>query len=106
MIAAVFEFASLGLFAACTIGRGLLGAETVPDLPFLQFGALGLVGFMVFQNYRQQKEAQKIINSQYDRMANLLSADTDAKVRLSEALEERPCLHGDSRIVRTKESPL
>lgn len=48
IIATVIEYAGLGLFAAASI------AEATTSVPVLQVGALGLVGFMVAQNYRQK----------------------------------------------------
>jgi len=95
MILRALELGSLALFGTCSLAVSLIPESTEP---FLQFGALGLVGFMVFQNYRQSRDKDKTISSQSERMARLIADDTDAKNRLAQVLEDRPCIAKDQRI--------
>lgn len=89
------ELSFLSLFGGC----GLLAAiQTAPQTALLQFGALGLVGFMVMQNARQRKELHTSIDKNQDRYAALVTRETEAKHRLCDLLGDRPCLLNDSRI--------
>jgi len=99
----LLELTSLGVFAGCSM-VGTIPSPGIPGWVF-QFGALGLVAFMVLQNYRQQtatikvvKEKDKQIAEYNERMARLVSEYTDATRRLAECLEDRPCIQGDQRI--------
>ncbi len=100
-----FEISALAVFSACHVAVG----ASVPTGNFLQFGALGLVAFMILQNYRQQNalgkviaEKDRAIAEQNGRMANLIAADTDAKNRLADVLKDRTCLVGDVRLALQK----
>lgn len=93
----------------------LLGSAT--SVPFskeivdsvLQFGALGLCGYMVFCNIRYQNslidqhriEREKLVAS-LERTANtyerLLERTVTMMNRITDTLDDRPCLHKDPRL--------
>lgn len=80
----VLELASLATGTGSIVTASVMPAP--PDW-IIQFGALGIVLFMVFQNYRQTRDLMK------------LSADNARSMnRLAQALEDRPCLQDDQRI--------
>lgn len=80
----LLELGSLGTFAGASITATVM---PIPPDWIVQFGALGLVAFMVCQNYRQTRELMK------------LSANHAAAMnRISQCLEDRPCLQDDQRI--------
>jgi hypothetical protein len=85
------ELTSLSVFGVAYV---LAETVTATPEPLLKFGPLGLVAFMIVQNYRQSKDLTRA----NERLSASLS-------RIAEALEDRPCLHGDSRLrVREKEN--
>jgi len=87
-------------------------AQLADQLPFIQYGALGLCFLLVIRNWREgtrlsdllrgkdekleRKNAQIIVMMEANRQA--LQNNTDAVRRLSEALEDRPCLKDDQRL--------
>ena len=81
---------------------GLLAEGAENKLPildgYLQYGALGLCAVMVLLNYRDRWETVKQLKSQEERNVLLLQRNIRAFERISQALEDRPCLHGDQRI--------
>lgn len=84
MVIKALELLSLSTFAGCS-----LFAQMGPSPPMwvFQFGALGIVGFMVFQNYRQMRETNKVLaykNRQIEKQnVRLLEAEEN----LARALE-------------------
>jgi len=70
--------------------------------PLLDYGGLGLAGAVVFFLCRylsaitkqHREERTELVNS----MKNIIREDINSRIRLAEALEQRPCLQGDSRI--------
>lgn len=80
----VLELGSLGAFAGSTVTASVMAT---PPNWVIQFGALGIVAFMVFQNYRQTRELMKLSAEQ-----------ARAMNRISQCLEDRPCLQDDQRI--------
>ncbi len=94
----LFELTSLGVFAGCSM---LSSAGAMPDWT-KGITLLSLVAFMVFQSYRQQSAMGKQLDKQAARLAQLVADDTDAKNRLAQCLEDRPCLKGDQRIQEKK----
>jgi len=100
------ELSALGLFTICGIADSATGANTEP---FLQYGALGLVGFMVLQNYRQHRDTCKVVREkdqllqkQNERIARLVAEQTEAAHRLAEVLEDRSRIAKDKRIQEEK----
>lgn len=98
MIVKVCEISSLAVFAAAGVAADLVG----PAIPWadwiMRFGALGLCGFMVFQNYRQMRETNRVLNRKDAEIRRLSDNSVAAMNRIAEALEDRPCLAGDSRV--------
>ena len=104
--------ASLGLFGAAALIDPILAQ--VPGADGLSgwiqtFGALGLCGFMVFQNYRQSDALGKII-ARKDEMLETkdsqmvaitrdlmlaIQNNTIALGRIVESLNQRPCIMGE-----------
>lgn len=75
----------------------------------IQFGALGLCGYMVLMNYRDRDRMLKVldkrdeyIREEIEARAQLMDKLTTAMNRISETLEDRPCILGDSRINQPK----
>jgi len=94
MILRTLELACLSLFGGCSLLASLAAS---PEPTLLRFGALGLVAFMVMQNDRQRRELTKANNSL-----------SQALMQIAQALKDRPCMVGDSRIdghATTGESP-
>jgi len=109
----------LGLAASA----GLVGvldliAQAAPPLPasFLQFGALGLCGYMVwrlhgqqqalFQSHRQEREEllaavrekDRVLDKRNEELSALCRQNIAAYHRLADLLKDRPCLCEDHRI--------
>lgn len=91
MIGKLIEVSMIGM-----VGVGIV-AETIPLTDWLtRFGALGLVGFMIVQNYRQSRALGAVIGKKDDRireltirLEELVQDNTAANVRLAEAIEHR-----------------
>ena len=90
------------------------GVATPASLPSwaLQFGALGLCGFMIWQNSLRSKSLIKVIDSQQEKMEvknqrieKLIDDHTKSNNRLAEALEHRPCLANDRAIEKIRRGP-
>ena len=94
----LLELTSFGVFAGCST---LASVGTWPELT-KGITLISLLAFMVFQSYRQQTAMGKQLDKQNARLAQLVADDTDAKNRLAQALEDRPCLKGDQRIQEQK----
>ena len=69
-----------------------------------QYGAFGLVVFMVVQSYRQAQETGQVLTKKDLRIQALTTELIEARReltgavnRLAEALEDRPCVMGDQR---------
>ena len=102
---------------------GLLGASgfmtvTWPPLPawILQFGALGLCGYMIWRLHAQQqalielhkaerdellaaiRRKDDLLDRRNESLAALSRQNIAAYHRLADLLEDRPCLHQDHRI--------
>lgn len=97
----LLELGSLGTYAGASLAASVMA--TPPD--WLQLGALGIVGFMVFQNYRQNREMRQLIAEKDARLerraAEARQTNEDynrVQNRLCEVLEDRPCLVDDQRI--------
>ena len=91
ILAKIAELGSLGIFAAASFAE--------PSLPMNQIGALGLVGFMVVQNYRQGVRLEKVIarkdaevREAHARANDLAVQFTDAVQNLTNTLVNRPCM--------------
>jgi len=86
----LLELSCLSVFA----GVNLLAQADVP--PIVQkVGLLGLIAFMVVQNYRQSHENTKELNARNRRLEKLVADDIDAKRRLAEALHNLPPLSAE-----------
>lgn len=104
-------------------GAGLLSlaawlGEAVPALPAwsLQFGALGLCGYMVWRLHAQQqmlldlhkaerddllaalKRKDDLLDRRGEEVSALSRQNIAAYHRLADLLQDRPCLHEDHRI--------
>lgn len=88
-------------------------ADLASAMPFptwaLQFGALGLCGYMIWRNEKRQKELIRVIDKQQDkaeeknqRLEKLVDDHTKSNNRLAEALEHRPCLANERVIDKMK----
>ena len=91
ILAKIAELGSLGIFAAASLSEA--------SLPMNQIGALGLVGFMIVQNYRQGVRLEKVIarkdaevTAANTRANDLAVQFTDAVQNLTHTLGERPCM--------------
>jgi len=72
--------------------------EAIPDSIakwIIQCGALGLCGFMVFQNYHQMAAMRKELAEKNKEVMNALKDNSASFRRIAAALETRPCLKGD-----------
>lgn len=78
----------------------------IASMPFptwaLNFGALGLCGYMIWRNEARQKDLIRVIDKQQSkleekngRLEKLVKEHSDSNNRLAEALEHRPCLAND-----------
>lgn len=97
ILAKAAEIIGLGLFAAVSMIQAAV--EGIPQGPLLQLGALGLVGFMVAQNYRQRANIDEVLDRKdaeihkADARANRLAVEfTDAVNNLTATLAARPCV--------------
>ena len=115
IIAKAVEISSLALFAAVAMLQTLV--EGIPQGPILQLGALGLVGFMVAQNYRQGGQLSKVLDRKdaeirdAEARANIMAREFTEAVRyLTTTLAERPCVaageQSDERRARADGPPL
>jgi len=113
MIRAAEFIGCLGLIGALTTA-----AEAVPSLPAwaLQFGALGLCGYMVWRLHAQQqglidshkveqdeliaviRKKDALLDRRTEELAALSRQNIAAYHRLADLLEDRPCLQKDHRI--------
>lgn len=91
------------LFAILALGSASTVVST--GTGWVQYGALGLCGFMVMFLINHIKAQAKVIEKKDDEikennkeLRRLLKDDISAKNRLAEALEDRPCICGDSRV--------
>lgn len=95
---------------------GGLAAEGAPGMPasVLQFGALGLCGYMVWRLHVHQQDLLEVIRKKdalLDRRGEELSALARQNIaachRLGDLLEDRPCLGKDHRMKgdRTLDGP-
>lgn len=91
------------------ITGGLLGVSllaNIASLPalakLLEIGALGLCALMVFMSYKERKETAVERKEERSSLVTELQERTDAFTkavnRISEALEDRPCVKNDKRI--------
>lgn len=97
ILAKVVEFASLALFVAAA---GTEATTTlIPQGALLQFGALGLVAYMIAQKYRQDVKIATVMDRKdgevlaaHERANDLASGFTEAVNNLSRTLGQRPCM--------------
>ena len=96
------EISALGAVVSANIATT---AMQPPPEWIVQYGALAIVAFMVFQNYRQTRDMGRIIakkdaqlETDSDAMRELIADYTAATNRLAQCLEDRPCIAGDQRI--------
>jgi len=102
---ATLQFCCFALVVAGSVAASG-GTEGVLETWVMRFGALGLVAFMVVQNYRQARTTNKVLERKdteiadaHYRLANLTAQQTDAMNRLSKALEDRPCITGRDHLI-------
>jgi len=96
-----------GSLAMSALGAAVSGS---PLEWVLQVGALGLCGWMVYQNYRQAERTSHVlarkdetIEGQFKRIDDILANTTHTSNQLVQAMNERPCLHGDHRVKPNQE---
>lgn len=92
--------AGIGIIAEVTNIPGLREVSGI-----LQFGALGLCAYMVYdqrlerkQHREERKELVQSLQTKEHENKMLIENFTAATNRLAEALEDKPCLIGDQRI--------
>ena len=83
MFLRIIEYSSLGIVAIAQVG------EPVGGTLVTRFGALGLVAFMVVQNYRQMHAMAKLLDRRADQFATLTAESTAAMNRLTTCLEKQ-----------------
>jgi len=100
---ATIQCVCLAVFALGTLASA--GSGGMLEEMVMRFGALALVGFMVIQNYRQQRATNKVLERKdqegthaQERLARLTAEQTEATNRLAKALEDRPCLVGEGKL--------
>ena len=102
MFAKTIEFACLGMVAIPSLGN------IVPPSWIGGISAVGLIGFMVAQNYGQQKRLGRALDKKDQRIKEMTDkheaayrANTAAYEKLVRTLEHRPCLVEKDPSVRT-----
>ena len=87
MIAYVFAYAGLA-------NTGAVGV--IPD--WMQYGSFGLCCVLVIYLMYQLDKMGKVIGKKDDKFIELMKEDIESRNRLSQALEDRPCLAHDQRV--------
>ena len=97
ILARTAELSCLAIFAAASMADA--ASAGLADAPMLQLGALGLVGFMVAQNYRQGRRMAEVLDRKdgeirrAEARANRLAIEfTEAVHGLTTTLAARPCI--------------
>lgn len=101
MIARAIEITSLGIFALASVAETF--AASLPDASLLQFGALGLVGFMIAHEYRHRTHMAKVIEKKdaqvieaNERAARAAVGFTEAVDKMATTMAGRPCIAEDA----------
>ena len=100
ILAKIAELTGLAVFAAAAVIEAV--ATDLPRGALLEFGALGLVGFMVAQNYRQRANIGRVlerkdaeIQAAHQRAERAAGKFTTAIADMTETFAGRPCLAGE-----------
>lgn len=91
MTTQIVELAGFATFGACTLMAGILPVQ--PEWLY-QFGAMGLVGFMIVQNYRQTTATAQLLEQKdrqtqdiQERLERLCIRQITESERLRDTLE-------------------
>ena len=94
----IIEGGALAAYGLCVFAGKSLAATGVPSW-ISDGGLVALVGFMIIQNYRQQRTMGKIISQKDDLLAEQTEAlkdiavkDIESRNNLTQVLKLKPCL--------------
>lgn len=88
------EISTTGVFSIAAVSN----IEPGPFPDWLQYGAFGLCCLMVLYLLWYLTEMGKIIREKDKNFIDLLEKDIKSRTRLTQALEDRPCLQDDQRL--------
>jgi hypothetical protein len=75
----------------------LCTAETltpIPGIPFVEYGAMGLCAFMVWQMWKMIERREQALAAKDAQIQKIATEMITACNALAKAMEEKPCLHG------------
>ena len=73
-------------------------ATTDSELPFLQYGALGVCFVMVLFLCKYIWHLSDILTKQTERAEKVIDKNTESNNKLIDCLKDRPCIMGDRRM--------
>jgi len=80
---------------------GITGVATISDAMFpgwMQYGAFGLCCVLVVYLMYQVNKMGDIIGQKDKEYIELIKQDIKSRERLTEVLQDRPCIHNDQRV--------